>query len=352
MISSKIPKQASVFTTATDYRRAVDAEMFGLGSDRYEALVQLVLFLRRPQLAKDLDLNRLSKTLSAGLRPLDEELMAEGARSFDDLEAVQRELDSLDRACRAAESFMRAYRPYVRAVARGRTDDVLDARARTRAAVKAARAAAGARDQADADHKSASTERTSVRAKIERLGIEKDALQRSEAYQAIGQTEDLRARANDAVAELDLAVQRRNVASTRTDRAAERVERSKLALVGADARIDQIGADLRAAAEQVIPNRIGDIDGLALSDADAADTRLALIANERATDLALVEEACSAWEQARADLDRADIHLAKAQGRLENAESELKQAESTETDRKSTRLNSSHTDIPRMPSSA
>ncbi|CRK54969.1 FIG100068: Hypothetical protein [Alloactinosynnema sp. L-07] len=42
----------TVYDTATDYRRAVDEALFGLGSHRYEALVNLLIQLRQPQLTK------------------------------------------------------------------------------------------------------------------------------------------------------------------------------------------------------------------------------------------------------------------------------------------------------------
>src|SRR5690606_16415022 len=82
-----------VVERASEHRRRVDDALFGLGPERYEAMLDLVLTLRRPMLAKDLDPRLLSETLSRGLRPLDDELIEQVARSFDDLEAVQRELD-------------------------------------------------------------------------------------------------------------------------------------------------------------------------------------------------------------------------------------------------------------------
>ena len=41
--------------TATEYRDAVDTRLFGLGRERYAQLLDLLLALRRPLLAKDLD---------------------------------------------------------------------------------------------------------------------------------------------------------------------------------------------------------------------------------------------------------------------------------------------------------
>src|SRR5258708_5963807 len=58
--------------TATEYRDLVDFRLFGLGRDRYAQLLDLLLALRRPLLAKDLDPAKVSDTLSSGLSPVDE----------------------------------------------------------------------------------------------------------------------------------------------------------------------------------------------------------------------------------------------------------------------------------------
>ena len=98
----------AVVERASEHRRRVDDALFGLGPERYEAMLDLVLTLRRPMLAKDLDPRGLSQTLSRGLRPLDDELLEQVARSFDDLEAVQRDLDRLAAADDRAEQHVEA----------------------------------------------------------------------------------------------------------------------------------------------------------------------------------------------------------------------------------------------------
>ncbi len=45
----------SITDRPLDYRTAIDARMFGLGVQRYDQLINLILTLRRPQLAKNLD---------------------------------------------------------------------------------------------------------------------------------------------------------------------------------------------------------------------------------------------------------------------------------------------------------
>ncbi len=54
--------EPSLHASATDYRAAIDQRLFGLGRERYEQLLTLILTLRRPQLAKNLDPGKLSDT--------------------------------------------------------------------------------------------------------------------------------------------------------------------------------------------------------------------------------------------------------------------------------------------------
>lgn len=113
-----------VMQKARDYRERIDQRLFGLGSERYEQMLELVLTLRKPQLSKDLDPEKLSKVLSRGLRPLDDELLEKVAKSFEDLELAQRELDQLVAADATLQLFITTYRGHIRAVARHRIDQV------------------------------------------------------------------------------------------------------------------------------------------------------------------------------------------------------------------------------------
>ena len=98
--------EPSLYASATDYRAAIDQRLFGLGRERYEQLLTLILTLRRPQLAKNLDPGKLSDTLTDGLRPVDDDLIAEAARSFDDMEAVATTLEGLTAADEATRTFL------------------------------------------------------------------------------------------------------------------------------------------------------------------------------------------------------------------------------------------------------
>ncbi len=105
-----------------EHRHAVDGRLFGLGGQRFEQLLTLILTLRRPQLAKNLDPKTLSQALSDGLRPLDDALINEAAHSFSDMESVQRTLAGLVLADAAAGSFLAGYTTYLRTHARAAAD--------------------------------------------------------------------------------------------------------------------------------------------------------------------------------------------------------------------------------------
>ena len=106
------------------YQDAVDARLFGLGRERYTQLLDLLIALRRPLLAKDLDPVKVSGTLSAGLSPVDEDLVEQAARDFENLAAVQKQYDDLAAADAAVRAFLTQYTAYLRAHTRHQADQV------------------------------------------------------------------------------------------------------------------------------------------------------------------------------------------------------------------------------------
>src|SRR5260221_10466263 len=110
--------------TATEYRDLVDFRLFGLGRDRYAQLLDLLIALRRPLLAKDLDPAKVSDTLTAGLSPVDEDLVEQAARDFENLAAVQKQYDDLAAADAAVRGFLGHYVSYLRVHTRHQLDQV------------------------------------------------------------------------------------------------------------------------------------------------------------------------------------------------------------------------------------
>ncbi len=113
-----------VYDTASEYRRAVDEALFGLGIHRYEALVNLLIQLRQPQLSKKPDEKLLSRALTEVLPPLDPALVATVAEAFRGLDEERETLRALAEAKTAAEQFLGHYQRYSRIAAKRRAAPV------------------------------------------------------------------------------------------------------------------------------------------------------------------------------------------------------------------------------------
>jgi hypothetical protein len=178
--------------TATDYRDLVDARLFGLGRERYAQLLDLLLALRRPLLAKDLDPAKVSDTLTSGLSPVADDLVQQAARDFENLAAVQKLFDDLTRANAAVQGFLTDYGAYLRAHVKFQLDRI-QARADAAAghAEQIAAAAAAHRDAVSAEGR-AVAERDARRDEGETLQARLAGLKNSDEYKAQGRLEDRR----------------------------------------------------------------------------------------------------------------------------------------------------------------
>ncbi|MGH3165396.1 MAG: hypothetical protein ACRDN0_05820, partial [Trebonia sp.] len=227
-LAAEIGEQ-NIYGSPTEYRAAIDGRLFGLGAERYEQLLTLILTLRRPQLAKNLDPVKLSDTLTDGLRPVDDDLIAEAARSFDDMEAVARTLEGLAAADEATQAFLASYTTYLRTHARAAADALTKRaeaaqvqRASVAADQEACRGAEEEQRRAEARRESAETGVAGLRGRIEQLKA-------SGAYAAVEQMGDLERlvrtclqAANDAKTDLDT----RQAATARARSDAERAAAS------------------------------------------------------------------------------------------------------------------------------
>jgi uncharacterized protein (TIGR02680 family) len=117
-LREELGQDGLIYDRASDYRRAVDENLFGLGEHRYEALVNLLIQLRQPQLSKKPDEKLLSRALTEALPPLSPGLVTTVAEAFRGLDEERDALRSLAEAQRAAEDFLRHYRRYAMVAAK------------------------------------------------------------------------------------------------------------------------------------------------------------------------------------------------------------------------------------------
>ncbi|WP_019569597.1 TIGR02680 family protein [Thioalkalivibrio sp. ALE11] len=123
-LAQALDDSGALYDQAQAYRRAVDEQFFQLGAERYEALLDLLLQLRQPQLSKTPDESRLSRALTEALPPLDQGVINDVADAYRSLDAMVDEADALEQARDAVFEFLQHYRRYAAVAARRRSAEV------------------------------------------------------------------------------------------------------------------------------------------------------------------------------------------------------------------------------------
>lgn len=316
----------AIMDRPVEYRAAIDARMFGLGQQRYDQLINLILTLRRPQLAKNLDPRGLSQALTDGLRPLDEQLILDAARSFSDMEEVGRTLEGLVQADSATRAFVGVYRKYLAVQAKTDIDQVrvrLDA---VTHAGTALHAAAALRQRRDADRAAVETRAEDADRAYEQALSDRETLQRSSAYEGKQQLDDLA----DAVRRLETssAVHRDKALKARqtVDQRAQESERAQAAVQHATSALSRGEDELRSAAEEA------GIGWTALPEQARTEhltTTVRSHAEERDADVRAVRRALTMVDAATTERTRAERAAQRATELREAAGAELAQAEAS-----------------------
>lgn len=223
---------AAVFSTAEEYRQAVDRDLLGLGPARYRSLVDLLLTLRRPHLAGKLDTDHLSATLTAGLGELDPSLIDDVAHSFDDLDAMQQELEGLAASLDAVERFLPVYREHLTAIARARADAVVSTAGELARVEREQRTTNVRLDNARAAEKAAGDELTSASRSKTEVEARIASIQASDAYKSAAALDEVRKSAEEAARQSKKSTERAEAsarqaldAERRRDTASENLHR-------------------------------------------------------------------------------------------------------------------------------
>ncbi len=301
---------AAVFSTADDYRQAVDRHLLGLGTPRYRSLVDLLLTLRRPHLAGKLDTEHLSATLSAGLGELDTSLIDDVAHSFDDLDAMQHELEGLTASLEAVERFLPVYREHLIAAARSRAAAVVSTADELRRVERDQRSTSTRLDAARTAEAGATeqlAEATTAKAQIE---ARITAIQSSDAYKSVAALDEVRKSAENAATQSKKSAAR---ATDSAERAAAEANRRHRAASEVQARGSDRDQAVRTWNE--LAAAAGTQIGLE-SDPFDHDRAIALV-TERRTQLQRVQELADA---STAAATRADLATDAVNGSRERAQ--------------------------------
>ncbi|WP_327289985.1 TIGR02680 family protein [Streptomyces sp. NBC_01198] len=309
-----------VYDSARSYRRAVDEALFGLGEQRYAALVDLLIQLRQPQLSKRPSEKALSQALTESLPPMDQAVVADVAEAFRSLDEEKEQLAVMVAAERAADAFLQHYRRYARVAARrkaraprGQHSRYEALRTELNAAEHDFTMAVEALAGAEARAEELGQQRAGLRARDEvlRAGPEmRSARELEQAAELAGRTvRDAGRAAADALrAEGDLArsADRLGAARSRTE-AAERASETVLALSGEAA--EAAGLEREHADRVVLP----------LAEEKTPETVQRAVdefTDRRLRSVALVEKQVATAQVAADDLDRARRVLEDAEGEL------------------------------------
>lgn len=290
----------AVLTSADEYRRAVDRALLGLGPHRHHNLLALLVVLRRPHLAGNLKLDLLARVLAEGLPFLDEQLLADVAASFEDLDAVKKDLDRLETAQRAVAGFLPAYRRYVRALARERAAAVVGAGRALRVAEGEVRKACEA--VAGAERRTAEVRELRQQNAVARTAAEQRlrALLESPAYRDATSLVDVVERADDAEREAGAAAERLHTAEARVARAETAAGEASEALRQASATVDRMLVETAAVADAAGVPWMLDRQAASRPDLEAA---LRAGATRRREDIRVVRAAAVDADRTRAQAE-------------------------------------------------
>lgn len=307
-----------------DYRAAIDARMFGLGAQRYDQLINLILTLRRPQLAKNLDPKGLSQALTDGLRPLDDQLVLEAARSFSDMEEVGRALEGLARADQAATNFVGVYSKYLRVQARSDVEQVSRRLEAVTHATTAHFAAAALKERRLQERAAAEKRFDDAERALDQALADRETLQRSSAYEGKQQLDDLAESAAKLKVSAAQQSERARKAQADLEQRTNEAARADSALKDSVAALARAEEDLQAAAEDA-----GIVWAALPSGArsDQFSTALRGHAEERDGDVRAVRDALSTVEKATTERTRADRSAVRARDLLDAARASVTEAE-------------------------
>lgn len=281
-LTDAIGKRGDVFESAERYRAAVDQQLFGLGAQRYRALVDLLIALRKPQLSRNLEEERLSMALSEALPPVSTEILGDVADALRGLETDRAELEASRSAATGIVQFMEGYRRYVSVAARRRARDVRSAQSTFETATKEARTAA-----------------TNLEAAHQQASAATDLLSASKLSGVA---------AEQAVRTLESSPEMRNVqALADADEAAEQAEKAAVRALADRERAfaDTDDATARAAtSESEVNQRTADTEAsLSAMKAKAVSALLHRVAND-ATGLSVAPFDADAFSKYRKLVDR------------------------------------------------
>ncbi|CAO5162034.1 TIGR02680 family protein [Frankia sp. AiPs1] len=237
-----------VFEQASRYRRAVDEALFGLGEERYDALVNLLIQLRQPQLSKKPNERALSDALTEALAPLDQAVIADAAEAFRGLEQERADLAGFEEAHEAATAFLTHYRRYARLSARRRAREPRVAQSAYESASRQLAEVKAERERVETEAAKVSAQEAELGHRITALTAERNTLATRPEMDQARELALLGERATDLAAAVNRAGAELAAATTRRDGFARRAASDRTRANGTASALERARDDAEAAA--------------------------------------------------------------------------------------------------------
>jgi uncharacterized protein (TIGR02680 family) len=327
-LREEIDSRGLLYDRAADYRRAVDEALFGLGERRYEALINLLIQLRQPQLSKKPDEKLLSRALTEALPPLSPGLVTTVAEAFRGLDEERDALRALAEARQAAADFLRYYSRYAMVAAKRKAAGPRQEQSRYEQLGRDLIAAEEAYAAADAELQATQSELEELEGERTRLEARREALRQDPAMRDAGELDRRREDAGqqDGTAR-EWEQTRDRLTGEMTRRSAKASEAAQHASAAEnELHAAQETAGVAAAAARCTPGHREAVEGWR-EDLPRARSAAQEVANRQAGAIGQLERLLaavairdSALEAARAEVDRLTAEIQSATDRVAAAE--------------------------------
>ncbi|SDF97468.1 TIGR02680 family protein [Lentzea fradiae] len=304
---------------AARYRTVVASELFGLGSDAYDNLTELLKQLRKPKLGERLNPSSLAETLRAALPPLATAEVTQLADGWDNLEKLRTAVEQTRCAAVRLAGFVRTgWTPWARTVVRHRADALtaatteLDRTTKDRRAAETALTTARVEaDELDKDIRQARTHQSDLSTELREL-LDSQAFQ--DAVSAASRVDGLRNQLGGLAEQLGGVEQRHAGAAEDVARVAESEAEAASVIELAEADVVQASERVEAAGR---PAGLHQSVGRHLPIRDVAALR---------ADLSVRQERFTRLQRLRAEFERAESNAARSADLLADRESDLTDA--------------------------
>lgn len=322
-LAEMLGADGQIYTTARDYRRAVDERLFRLGEARYEALMDTLIQLRQPQLSKKPDEATLSEALSNSLPPLSQHLLEVVAQAMNHLDDYREELRSLENLRGAVGQFGERYRHYARIQSRRQAQGLRRAQTEFDKASQDLNQARAELEQAQADETQHATRCAEFDSALIRDRAALDELRQDPVMRDARRLHDAEQLASLRTRHLDAAQGQRDEAQRRQQREQFESERRAEQAQSAQAQLEQAAQSTQARADAA---GFGSAQA-ALADVDYALSEMKRLAARRREQLAQLRrrlaERDAAKQQRERQADQCELH----RGLFDSAQTEARSAD-------------------------